>query len=114
MDTFGKRLRECRKEKGFSQNEVAKALETNHSVIGKYERDEVKPSIDVVKRLAGLLGTTVSYFLGEDENEDLFKDPDMLRRLKEVNSLPAEEKKCVLFNLDAVLRDIKTRKAYSK
>jgi len=113
MDTFGKRLRERRKEKGFSQNEVAKALETNHSVIGKYERDEVKPSIDVVKRLASLLGTTVSYFLGEDENEDLFKDPDMLRRLKEVNSLPAEEKKCVLFNLDAVLRDIKTRKAYS-
>jgi hypothetical protein len=46
-------------------------------------------------------------------NQDLFKDPEMLRRLKDINALPAEEKKCVLFNLDAVLRDAKTRKAYS-
>ena len=45
MSTFGKRLRDCRKEKGLSQNEIAKILNTNHSVIGKYERDDVKPSI---------------------------------------------------------------------
>ena len=59
MDTFGKRLRDCRKEKGFSQNELAKILNTNHSVIGGYERDDVKPSIDVAKKLADLLNTTI-------------------------------------------------------
>jgi transcriptional regulator with XRE-family HTH domain len=114
MDTFGKRLREARKEKGLSQNELAKVLETNHSVIGKYERDEVKPSIDAVRKIAGILGTTVSYLLGEDENQDLFKDPDMLKRLKEINNLPEEDKKCILYNLDAVLRDVRTRQAYAK
>ncbi len=112
MDTFGKRLRERRKEKGLSQNEMAKTLETNHSVIGKYERDEVKPSIDAVKKIAALLNTTVAYLLGEDGNQDLFKDPDMLRRLKEINALPEEDKKYILFNLDAVLRDARTRQAY--
>lgn len=113
MDTFGKRLRERRKETGLSQNELAKMLETNHSVIGKYERDEVKPSIDVVKKLTRFLDTTIAYLLGEDENQDLFKDPDMLRRLKEINSLPEEDKKHVLYNIDAVLRDAKTRQAYA-
>ncbi len=35
MDTFGKRLRECRKQKNLSQNELASILSTNHSVIGR-------------------------------------------------------------------------------
>lgn len=113
MDTFGKRLRECRKIKGLSQNELAGQLHTNHSVIGKYERDDVKPSIDVVKRLAEVLNTTIAYLLGEAETDELFRDPDMLRRLKEINALPEEDKRHILFNLDAVLRDVKTRQAYA-
>jgi len=113
MDTFGGRLRDCRKAKGLSQNELAGILKTNHSVIGKYERDAVKPSIDVVKRLADVLETTIAYLMGETKSDDLFKDPEMLRRLKEINQLPQKDKDCILYNLDAVLRDVKTRQAYS-
>ncbi|MFY0256269.1 multiprotein-bridging factor 1 family protein [Chitinophaga sp. 30R24] len=48
MNSFGKKLRECREAKELSQSDLAKLLNTNHSIIGKYERDEVKPTIDVV------------------------------------------------------------------
>lgn len=48
------------------------------------ERDEVNPSIDVVKKIAGLLGTTVGYLLSETEQENLLKDPAMLKRLNEI------------------------------
>ncbi|MCH2197108.1 helix-turn-helix transcriptional regulator [Kordia sp.] len=112
MSTFGKRLRDCRKEKGLSQNEVAKLLNTNHSVIGKYERDDVNPSIDAVKRLAELLDTTVAYLVGEADTDELFKDADMLRRLKDINQLPIQDKNAILYNLDALIRDAKTRLAY--
>jgi len=37
----------------------------------------------------------------------MFKDPDMLKRLKEINALPDEDRKCILYNLVAVLRDVK-------
>ncbi|WP_369127539.1 helix-turn-helix domain-containing protein [Terrimonas pollutisoli] len=40
-----------REEKNISQSELARLLSVHHSIIGKYERDEVKPSIDVVKIL---------------------------------------------------------------
>jgi ribosome-binding protein aMBF1 (putative translation factor) len=50
LDSFGKILKECREAKGLSQSELARQLDTHHSIIGKYERDEVKPSIDVVKK----------------------------------------------------------------
>ena len=71
MDTFGKRLRGRRKERGFYQNEPAIIPETNHPVIGKYERDEVKPPINVVKKLSKFLETTFGLLPGEDENQDL-------------------------------------------
>ncbi|MGB4293553.1 MAG: helix-turn-helix transcriptional regulator [Bacteroidales bacterium] len=45
MDSFGKKLRECREAKGLSQKELAKQLDTHHSIIGKYEGDEMLPSI---------------------------------------------------------------------
>ena len=112
MSTFGKRLRDCRKDKNLSQNEVAKALNTNHSVIGKYERDDVNPSIDAVKRLAELLDTTVAYLVGETDTNELLKDADMLRRLKDISELPLKDKEAILYNLDALLRDAKTRLAY--
>lgn len=104
---------DCRKQKELSQNELAGILKTNHSVIGKYERDDVKPSIDVVKRLAEVLDTTVAYLIGEAGSDELFKDPAMLRRLKEINALSDKDRECILYNLDAVLRDVKTRAAYS-
>lgn len=62
MVTVGKRLRQA---KNLSQQDLAKLIGSVHTVIGRYERDEIKPSIDVVKRLADELGTTVEYLIGE-------------------------------------------------
>jgi len=101
------------RQRGLSQSKLAQEVGLHHSIIGRYERDEAKPTIDVVIRMAKALNTTVGYLLGEVEESDTFKDPAMLQRLKEINSLSDEEKKCVLCNLDAVLRDSKTRRAYA-
>lgn len=71
------------------------------------------PSIDAVKRIAEVLDTTIAYLLGEAESDELFKDPAMLKRLKEINALSEKDRECILYNLDAVLRDVKTRQAYA-
>jgi len=109
MDSFGKKLRECRSEKKFSQSELAKQIETYHSIIGKYERDEVKPTIDVVKRLANALDTTVGYLLGETEDRQLLKDPSMLRRLNDIAKFPEQDKACILYTLDAMINNVKLK-----
>lgn len=94
MDTFGKRLRDRRKERGFSQNELAKMLETNHSVIGKYERDEVKPLIEVIIKIADALNVSIDYLVGKTSFE---LNQDMLKRFQEVSSLPENAKKTNLY-----------------
>jgi transcriptional regulator with XRE-family HTH domain len=109
MASFGKRLAELRKEKKLSQTDLANKLETSVSVISRYERDEMVPSIDAAKKLAGLLDTTVGYLLGENEDHDLFKDPEMLKRFKELRSIDAKEREHILFALDSMLKNIKLK-----
>lgn len=70
---FGKKLASCRKAKGLSQKELAKLLNTSHSVIGKYECEEITSSIEAAVKLATILETTVGYLLGENKNAELLK-----------------------------------------
>lgn len=105
--SFGKKLKECREAKGISQSELAKALSTNHSIIGKYERDEVKPTIDVVKKLAEALDTTVGYLLGETKQSNFLKDTAMVRRLNDLNNLPEKDKEYILYALDGLIKSAK-------
>jgi transcriptional regulator with XRE-family HTH domain len=112
MMSFGKKLRECREAKALSQQELAKKLGSAHTVIGRYERDEMLPSIDVVRKLAEALDTTVGFLLGETNQVNVLKDPAMLKRLNDIDALPEEDKKHILYTIDALLRDAKTRAAY--
>ena len=109
MTTFGKKLRESREAKGFSQAELARQINSHHSIIGKYERDEVKPTIDVVKKLADVLVTTVGFLLGETEDRELLKDPSMLRRLNDISKFPEQDKFHILYTLDAMINSVKLK-----
>ena len=107
MDTFGKRLAECRKAKNLSQKDLAEAFVTSHTTIGKYERDDMTPSIDAAKKLAKILDTTVGYLLGENDEANLFKDPKMLQRYQDISVLPEKEKECLLTTVDHFIKSAK-------
>ncbi len=113
MISFGKKLAVLRKELKMSQTDLAKKLSTSVSVISRYERDEMTPSIDTAKKLAALLKTSVGYLLGETEDDQLLKDPEMVRRLKDVQEFSEPEKGQIYFTLDAVIREIKNRRTYA-
>lgn len=49
--SFGKRLTEVRKDKKMSQEDVGKLVGVQGAVIGLYERDEAKPSIEMATQL---------------------------------------------------------------
>lgn len=114
MSTFGKRLRECREAKKLSQQDLGKLMKTSYTVIGKYERDETKPSIEAAGKLAKLLDTTVGHLMGEVDTSNALKDPEMLNRMNELNSLSEPDKGVILYAIDGLIRDAKTRKAYGR
>jgi len=106
-------LRECREAKALSQRELAALFNTSYSVIGKYERDEMAPSIKAAQSIANLVDTTVGYLLGETEQTNILKDPSMLQRLNEISNLPEDDRHCIMYALDGLLQNVRTKKAFA-
>lgn len=108
--SFGKRLTEVRKNKNLSQEDLAKHLGTKAPVIGRYERDEMKPSIDTANKLAEYLEVSLDYLTG---NTDVLLDTNTLNRILEVQQLPEDIKDKLFYFIDMTIRDYKAKKAYS-
>lgn len=52
---------------------------------------------------------TASYILGETEQEDLFKNPDMLKRLNEIEKMNQVDKGHILSVVDEFIKSIKLK-----
>ncbi len=106
---FGERLVLVRKKKKVSQDELAKAIGAHAPVIGRYERNEVKPSIEVATKMAEFLGVSLDYLAGLTEHE---LDSDITKKILSIQILAEDDKAVVLKTIDALLRDANARKAY--
>jgi transcriptional regulator with XRE-family HTH domain len=108
--TFGKRLGEVRKDKRMSQDELAKKMDMQGAVIGRYERDEVKPSVDVAAKIAQVLGISLDYLVG---NTDLLLDADVIKKIQEIQRLPDKDRDHLFYVVDNILQNVKAKKAFA-
>jgi len=108
---LGDNMMLLRKKKNLSQAELGKMIGTSGDVVGRYERGDISPSIEVVSKIADALEVSVDYLIGKTKME---LDADALRRLEDIAALSEENKKFVLNMIDMALRDFKTKKAYAK
>lgn len=108
--TFGKRLGEVRKDKKLSQDDLAKKLDLQGAVIGRYERDEVKPSIEVAARIAQVLAISLDYLVG---NTDLLLDADVIKKIQEIQKLPEKDRDHLFYLMENVLQNVKAKKAFA-
>ena len=110
MLDIGNKIVELRKRKNWSQADLAKAIEASRDIIGKYERNENSPSIEMALKIARVFDVPVDYLLGQGKHAAY--DKETVKRLEEIEALDGSTKD-VLFNIiDTFLRDAKARKAY--
>jgi transcriptional regulator with XRE-family HTH domain len=64
--SFGKRLVELRKKRGWTQEEVAKKLNVSAQAVSKWEKDVSLPDIALITKLAEVFETSTDYLLGYD------------------------------------------------
>lgn len=62
--SFGKRLKELRLKRGFTQDQMAEKLGMNRANFSNYERDVSSPPNDTLSTIADILNTTTDYLLG--------------------------------------------------
>lgn len=100
-----------RKDRKWSQTDLAEKTEISQVMVGKYERGDATPSIDVAKRIADAFGVTLDYLVGDSKSISF--DKKTLQRLEDLQEME-ESKRNTLFDLiDTYIRDHKARQAYS-
>lgn len=82
---FGENLKTLRKQKGFSQEELATRLHVVRQTISKWEKNLSVPDADTLIRLAEILEVSVSELLGAKiESENTASDvAEQLSRINE-------------------------------
>ena len=81
---FGENLKTLRKQKGFSQEELAARLHVVRQTVSKWEKGLSVPDADTLIRLAEVLEVSVSELLGAKiENENAADVAEQLSRINE-------------------------------
>lgn len=93
MQKFSDRLISLRKERGMTQEELAKAINKKRSTLSGYETEGKEPDLELVCFLAKYFGVSTDYLLGySDERnhvEQVFFN-DTVNFERHFRSLPAE------------------------
>ena len=75
---FGDRLKELRKGKNLTQEEIGELCEVGKTTISNWENNITQPPFEIVNKLAQYFGVSVEYLL--NFNQD---DLDKIERLKQ-------------------------------
>ena len=101
---FGKRVKELRKQKKWSQKELAVKLDSKLSILNKYECGFHIPPAEKLIRLAELFNTTVDYLLtGNRSEERPLHNIRLLERFKALEDFQAEDQEAVIKLIDAMI-----------
>ena len=95
---FGTTVVELRKQKGISQTKLAAHLGIHKNVLGRYERSEVFPSIDIARKIADILEVSLDYLTGKTDVEI---DKSTRSRILEVSRFGEEDKAHIFSVIDA-------------
>lgn len=107
--SLGSRLSRIRKEHKIGQGELAEKVGIHANVLGRYEREEATPSVEMAVKIADALGVSLDYLVG---NTDVELDKNILDKIIAIQKLPEEDKSHIMYSLDGLIQHAKTRLAY--
>ncbi len=107
--TFGEHIMLLRKQKELSQTALGKAIGASGDIFGRYVRNIMTISLDVIVKIADALRVPIDYLAGKI---NIKPDRNTLKRLKSITTLTGENKSFIFRMTDMALRDLKTVEAY--
>lgn len=102
--SFGERIVSARKKQNLSQSDLALKAGMHPNVLGRYERGNTVPSVEIAAKIAKALDVSLDYL---SEMTDVELDRVVLNRIKDMASLPEADRIQVFKVIDALIRDYK-------
>ena len=105
-EILGKRMARLRKEKGYTQVELARKMGLTQGLVSDYELGKLRPHPDIIIRLAKALEVTTDVLLGFKPSKNNGTKPSLkiLRRMKKIEELPPYQQKILLKTIDTFLK----------
>ena len=97
---FGSIVVDLRKEKKISQTQLATQLGIHKNVLGRYERNEVLPSIEIARKIADILDVSLDYLTGK---VDVEMDKNTQSRILEVSKFEEKDREHIFSVIDAFI-----------
>jgi transcriptional regulator with XRE-family HTH domain len=104
-ETLGERIARIRKERGFTQVELASRIGIIQTIISATESDGRKLSAEMAVRFAQALDVSMDELLGPGRTSKRGRKPSrkILRRLEKIETLPRTQQTAVLKTIDNAL-----------
>lgn len=104
-DGFGPRLVQLRQARGLTQEELGALIGLSNRMIAYYERDDAEPPGAQLAPLAKALRVTTDELLGLAPITETMRPRTarLMKRLQQIEELPAAEQRAVLKMVDALL-----------
>ena len=67
MNTFGAKLKNCRKDMSLSQKELGQKIGVSESTISLYESNKRFPDAETLQKISSLFNVSLDYLLGKAE-----------------------------------------------
>jgi transcriptional regulator with XRE-family HTH domain len=101
---FGARLKELRKQKGWTQKELANQLDIRFSQLNKYECGMHIPPIERLIQLSDILGVTLDYLvMGNRFEQQPLHNARLIERLKELEKFDNDDQETIIKMIDAMI-----------
>lgn len=96
------RLKALRQKSNLTQKELGEKIGLTNKTISNYEKGDRQPNNEALLELARLFGVSVSYLLGETDNQKLLDNTIVILTDKDLKNMPIEIQETVLTIIDTI------------
>lgn len=107
-ETLGERLARFRKQRGYTQADLARKVGIGQVLVSAYETDRRQFSAEMAVRFALALDVSLDEFLHPKAKKVATKKPNrrVLRRMEKIESLPFHQQTYLLKTIDGFLKGV--------
>jgi len=103
-ETLGQRLSRYRRERGLTQIELAKKMESIQTLISDYERDQLRPHPEMLVKFAAALEVSADELLGlKNKPRQPLSSRRWIRRVQDIEKLSKRDQDALVRTIDAFL-----------
>lgn len=104
--TFGAKLNKLRKDRGWTQADLARRARVDKVHLSRLENSRSLPSVELLGKLARTLAVTMDYLMDEQADELApvsIQDESLAERIELLNQLNCEDRQTVINVIDSML-----------